>query len=132
MPQKKLPSLADIKNMLVRTDFRTFRPKTINGAHVRAKTCHVECAERNVLGAWFYHAGHVYVTDYRFPHWARTLIRKKNKQPPVRVSGVRNDLAGFQTDCVIQVPGTASHTYPSTRGKCRREYFVVATVGNPG
>ena len=76
--------------MLVRTDFRTFRPKTINGAHVRATTCHVECEERNVLGAWFYHAGHVYVTDYRFPHWVRALVRKKNKQPSVRVSGVRN------------------------------------------
>ena len=111
--------------MFVRTDFRTFRPKTINGAHVRAKTCHVECAERNVLGAWFYHAGHVYVTDYRFPHWARAVVRKKNKQPPVRVSGVRDDLAGFQTDCVIQVPGTASHTYPSTRGDACREYLLL-------
>ena len=84
--QQKTTHPAEQKKMLVRTDFRTFRPKTINGAHVRAKTCHVECAERNVLGAWFYHAGHVYVTDYRFPNWARTLVRKKNKQPPVRLS----------------------------------------------
>ena len=76
--------------MLVRTDFRTFHARTISDAHVRATACHVECEERSVLGAWLYQNGHVYVSDYRFPLWARTLVRKRNKQQPIRMPELRN------------------------------------------